>query len=394
MNHINLSDLRHRFVSLFGATPQIYRAPGRVNLIGEHTDYNEGFVLPAAINYSSLVAIAPRAGRIITIRSEHFDECVKIDLDEGLRPVGNWSDYLAGVCWVLKNEGFDSPGADILVSSDVPVGAGLSSSAAVEVSMGYALLKSWGLTVDRKWLALACQRAENEFAGAHCGIMDQFVACHGLEDHAIMLDCRSLEHRAIPISPAMRLVVCNTMVRHSIATGEYNARRAECEESVRVLAEDIPGLRSLRDVSLAQLNDHVEQLGAILCRRARHVVTENERVLKFAAALARGETQALKSLMMESHESMRDDYEVSCKELDIMVEIASRQKGFLGGRMTGGGFGGCTVNLVEAGHAEGFKSSMTLDYFASTGIQPDVYICRASEGASEVTMQSLMNQGT
>ena len=382
-----------RFRTMFGDTPRIYRAPGRVNLIGEHTDYNDGLVLPAAINYSCLVAIAPRADRSFIIHSEHFNQSVAFNLDEPLHRAASWSDYPVGVCWALLEAGVDLQGANVLLSTDVPLGAGLSSSAAVEVSIGYALLSVCNVLIDRNHLALLCQHAENDFVGARCGIMDQFVSCYGEADHAIVLDCRTLAHRAIRIPPALKLVVCNTMVRHSLAVGEYNSRRIECEDSVRRLAAAIPDIRALRDVSLAQLNQHRDLLTPVLYRRSRHVITENDRVLKFASALEAGDFGKIKNFMADSHVSLRDDYQVSCKELDVMVDIAMRQPGLHGARMTGGGFGGCTINLVDGSQAAKFKSLVAEQYIASTGISPEIYICSASQGASELDETSFIELG-
>jgi galactokinase len=390
---ISDANVQSRFQAMFGGIPRVYRAPGRVNLIGEHTDYNEGFVLPVAIDYCCLAAIAPRDDRILAIHSEQFTETVEFDMDRALRPANAWSDYPAGVCWALLQEGFDVGGANISLSSDVPLGAGLSSSAAVEVSTGLALMSSNNFSIDRTRLSLNCQRAENDFVGARCGIMDQFVSCLGEEDHAILLDCRSLTHRAIRIPPGIRIVVCNTMVRHSVAAGEYNTRRAECEEAVRRFATLIPGVRSLRDVSRTQLEQYRGLLTTILYRRCRHVVSENDRVIQFATALEAANLDNMKNLMADSHASLRGDYEVSCKELDIMVEIASQQPAVCGARMTGGGFGGCTVNLVDAEHAAEFKSRMVEEYKAATGIMADVYICKASEGAAEVSHISSVRHG-
>lgn len=355
-----------------------------MNLIGEHTDYNEGFVLPAAIDYSCISAITPRNDRQVVIYSENFQESFEFCLDAVVHPRDGWSDYPVGVFQVFLQSGVALNGVNVLLSTDIPFGAGLSSSAAVEVSLGYALLSNLNLAVDRLWLALACQRAENEFVGARCGIMDQFASCFGESGRAIMLDCRSLAHRAIPLPAALRLVVCNTMVSHEIAAGEYNARRAECEDSVQRLAAKIPVVRALRDVSLAQLNEYRDLLTPLLYRRCRHVISENHRVLRFADALETGNLHSLGSLMANSHASLRDDYQVSCRELDVMVEIAAGQKGVYGARMTGGGFGGCTINLVDSAHAAEFTTQVAAEYFAATGIHPEIYICSASEGAREL----------
>jgi len=352
-----------------------------VNLIGEHTDYNEGFVLPAAIGFSCWVAIAPRENRKLVLHSENFNETKEGNLDDLKRATHNWSDYPLGVAWGLQQAGYRLCGANLYIAGDVPLGAGLSSSAAVEVATGYALLSNSEHAIDRTQLAKICQRAENEFVGARVGIMDQFVCCQGQAGHALLLDCRSLEYRALRLPARMQLVICNTMVKHKLQGSEYNDRRSECEEAVRRLAKVLPAIRNLRDVTMQQLTQHRSQLSETLYKRCRHVVTENERVRKAADALESGDSGILSELMAESHRSLRDDYQVSCRELDIMVEIARRQAGVHGARMTGGGFGGCTINLVDTAHSPEFQKNVSAEYHAATGLQPDVYICEASQGA-------------
>jgi galactokinase len=378
-------DLTNKFRAMFDTTPTICRAPGRVNLIGEHTDYNDGFVLPAAIGFSCWTAAAARKDRNITVYSENLSQSVVADLDR-LEPLTEtaWANYPFGVARALEQAGNRLSGAELYFAGEVPLGSGLSSSAAIEVSTGLALLNISGLPIDRSALALLCQRAENEFVGARCGIMDQFISCHGSADRALLLDCRSLEFRLIPIPADVTLAICNTMVRHELGTSEYNARRAECEQAVRLLAHVLPGTRALRDVTQAQLEEHSNLLSTNLYKRARHVITENERVLAAAHAFESGAIGKLRQLMTDSHRSLRDDYEVSCPELDTMVEIATRQRGILGTRMTGGGFGGCTINLVEAEHAEEFQLRISVEYANEMGVRPDIYLCKASQGAEVV----------
>jgi len=378
-------ELLTSFKARFGTVASVYRAPGRVNLIGEHTDYNQGFVLPAAIGFSCWVGIASRDDRKLTLYSENFTEAHETTWDElGTHGSGHWSDYPLGVAWALQEAGYRLHGADIYIAGDVPLGAGLSSSAAIEVSTGYALLSAAGHDVDRTKLALLCQRAENEYVGARVGIMDQFVSCHGRAGHALLIDCRSLEYRAIRLPANVSLVICNTMVKHKLQAGEYNVRRAECEEAVRKLSAAIPTIRSLRDVSLEQLAESRSLLSETLYRRCRHVISENERVRNVAQLFERGKTEGLRELMAASHQSMRDDYEISCRELDVMVEIAERQRGVYGARMTGGGFGGCTINFVDVEHAAEFQGRVSAAYESATGLHPDIYICEASQGAELV----------
>lgn len=374
------------FQDRFGEKARIYRAPGRVNLIGEHTDYNGGFVLPAAINLSCWVGIAARADRKLVVYSENFKEQVEVELDAiGSWSSNGWASYPLGVAWSLEQAGQRLRGANLYVRGDVPLGAGLSSSAAIEVATALALLENSARSMERKELALLCQRAENEFVGARCGIMDQFIACHGQVGHAMLLDCRSLQWRPVPLPQNAALVVCNSMVKHDLAVNEYNARRAECEEGVNKLKAVLPAIHSLRDVSIADLEKHRDLLPEMIFRRCRHVVTENERVLQTSAAFEKGDTTAIFEFMAASHASLRDDYEVSCRELDVLVEIASSQEGVLGARMTGGGFGGCTVNLVQKDSVESFESKLKREYLKRTGLQSEVYLLEAAQGAQAVT---------
>jgi galactokinase len=378
-------ELLAAFKSRFGNGASIYRAPGRVNLIGEHTDYNEGFVLPAAIGFSCWVGIASRNDRKISLYSENFKETRDASLDDlGSGGVGHWSDYPLGVAWALEEAGYRLRGANLYIAGDVPLGAGLSSSAAIEVSTGYALLSTAGHAIDRTKLALLCQRAENNFVGARVGIMDQFVSCHGRAGHALMIDCRSLDYRALKLPPKVSLVISNTMVKHKLQAGDYNVRRAECEEAVRKLSTALAGIRSLRDVTLEELTQNRGLLSDTLYRRCRHVISENKRVRDVADLFAQGRTEGLRELISESHRSMRDDYEISCRELDVMVEIAEQQRGVYGARMTGGGFGGCTINLVDAEYTAEFQRRVSAEYESKIGLHPDIYICEASQGAELV----------
>jgi galactokinase len=362
-----------------------FRAPGRVNLIGEHTDYNAGFVMPAAINLSVSVTIEPRPDRKLQILSDNFDEEIEVDLD-GPQPVrrGHWSDYPVGVAVMLERAGHRVRGARLRIRSEVPMGSGLSSSAAVEVATACALVANSGLSIDRKELALLCQKAENEFVGARVGIMDQFVALFGKERKALLLDCRSLDFKLLPLPPEVRLVVCNTMVKHELASSAYNERRAQCEAGVKYLSSFLPNIRALRDVTLEQLEEFGRDLPEVVYRRSRHVVTENARVLAAAEALERSELERFGQLMAESHQSLRYDYEVSCRELDLMVELAGKVEGVYGARMTGGGFGGSTINLVDAEHVAQFKQRVSPEYERVTRLKPEIYVCEASNGAEEI----------
>jgi galactokinase len=349
-----------------------------VNLIGEHTDYSEGFVFPAAIDYAATVTAAARDDRKVTIRSRQCSGALDFDLDR-IERCGDWADYVRGVAQQLENLGYRLCGADLEVDGQVPIGAGLSSSAALEVSSALALSSLAGHELGRLDLALLCQRAESEFVGLRCGIMDQYIACFGVAGHALVIDCRSLESRPVPLPAGVVLMVCNTMVKHELSGSEYNGRRADCEAGAKHF-----GVPTLRDADLRGL----ERLGAglpeRLRRRCRHVITENTRVLQAEESLKRGDLAEFGRLMAESHRSLREDYEVSCEELDLMVELALACEGVYGARMTGGGFGGCTVNLVAGACAEAARAQIARAYEARTGVRPEIYICRASGGCREL----------
>ncbi len=380
------SILAQHFEQLFGVPARIFRAPGRVNLIGEHTDYNDGFVMPAAVGFSTYIAIAPRSDRKLLIHSEEFPGNFEFDLDRlPEKRLGAWCDYLVGVAVILQRNGHKLTGANLLVHGEVPIGAGLSSSAALEVSSALAFLSLGKSQMPLPEVAQICRQAENSFVGARVGIMDQFVSCMGKAGHGLLLDCRSLEFRLVPIPLDMQLVVCNTMVKHDLATGAYNERREECEEGVRIFAEWDPAIRALRDVPVEMLEEHASELPVNIRKRCTHVIRENLRTLDTARALTEGDLDRVRNLMHESHNSLRDLYEVSCRELDLMVEAAQGLPGFCGGRMTGGGFGGCTVNLVRQENAEDFAKRIAELYRQATGIDPQVYLCSAEDGAQALS---------
>jgi len=358
----------------------VFRAPGRVNLIGEHTDYNDGFVLPAAIGFAAWAAVTPGDDRVLRIHSAHFSETVELSLDgPSPEPRRHWSDYVIGMAAGLEKSGYRLRGADLEIRGDIPPGAGLGSSAAIEMAAGCALAAGSGHEIGRVELARIGQRVENEFVGTRCGIMDQFVSLCATEGHALLVDCRSLDSRPIPIPPAARILVANTMVRHELATGEYNTRRSECEAGVRRL-----GAGALREVAPADI-ERLAGWNEVVYRRCRHVTRENERVLEAVEALEAGDLARFGRLMDASHQSLRDDYEVSCAELDRMVELARRCEGVYGARMTGGGFGGCTVSLVDAGRAEEAREKLVHDYGLASGSRPEVYLFTPAGGASEVS---------
>ena len=341
--------------------------------------------MPAAINLSAYTSVTPREDRKLQIRSTNFEDEIEIDLDDTtLKARRHWSDYPVGVAVTLERAGYRLRGANLEIKSGVPIGSGLSSSAAVEVSVACALTANSDVTIDRKELALLCQRAENEFVGARVGIMDQFVALFGEERRALMLDCRSLEYKLLPVPSAVRLVVCNTMVKHELASNEYNERRAQCEAGVEHLARFLPHVKALRDVTLEDLEQYGRDLPEVIYRRCRHVVSENARVLGAAEALEQHDLHRFGELMAESHFSLRYDYEVSTRELNLMVALAINVGGVYGARMTGGGFGGSTVNLVDAAHVESFTRKVAEAYEQITSLKPEIYVCEAAKGAEQI----------
>ena len=374
--------LANNFASVYGGPPEIFSAPGRVNLIGEHTDYNEGFVLPMAIDRRTYVAAAPRTDRHVRVRTLDLDDEAEFDLDEpkvGLEK--KWLAYVAGTAWVLRRRHFRLCGADMMITSNVPIGGGLSSSAALEVATGKAFVSIAGTEIEPIVLALAAQEAENVFVGARCGNMDQLTATLGKRDHALLIDCRSLETKHIQLNHLdAEIVVCNTNVKHDLATSAYNQRRLECEQGVEILKKKLPSITALRDVSIQEFAACEDDLPEPIRRRCRHVITENERTLLAADAFARGNKNELAKLMKLSHESLRDDYEVSCFELDTIVELAWSHRAVFGARMTGGGFGGCTVNLVAPQQVTDFGEFVTDEYRKATRIDTEIFAVRADDG--------------
>lgn len=377
-------NLTKSFRQLYDQQPTLYRAPGRVNLIGEHTDYNDGFVFPAAIDLFTWMGVAQRADRLIRIYSENLRENAEFDLD-GERPRPKiWSTYVFGVALACEQAGYSLKGANLLVHSEVPMGAGVSSSAALEVAAGFALLANSGLHLDGRKLAQLCQKAENEYVGTRTGIMDQFASACCLKDRALLLDCRSLEFHNFPLPRGVRLVICNSMVKRELASSAYNTRRAECEEGVRILAQRFPEIRALRDASLGRLLACERAMPENVFRRCRHVITEDARVVEAADALEHDRLDDVREAMAESHRSLRDDYEVSCAELDLLVELANGVNGVHGARMTGAGFGGCTINLVDSDAVRDFQNRVRAEYRQRTGLDPDVYVCNAADGVKLV----------
>lgn len=381
--------IRTYFLECFGDDEGIVvgHAPGRVNLIGEHTDYNEGFVFPMAIDFHINVAARLRNDHRFQIYSVDYGEMVEGALATDIRyhTEKPWANYPLGVLWALKKRGAQLSGLQLAFSGNIPQGAGLSSSAALEVATAIVYQRLTGLRLDRPALAQICQKAENDFVGMQCGIMDQFISAMGKQGHALFLDCRSLSFEHVPLSlENKRFVICQSGVKHSLVDSEYNKRRRECMMGVDVLRQVYPEINSLRDASLEALQVCRDRMDPVVYQRCLHVITENQRVLASVKAFHRGDLERFGQLMNESHDSLRDNYEVSCREIDILVESARLVPGVLGARMTGGGFGGCTINLMEDQSIPEFRWIMTESYLAQTGIEPKFYISTAGNGAEIV----------
>jgi len=386
MNEKKVADtdtLALRFKQCFHRSPTLWaRAPGRVNLIGEHTDYNEGYVFPIAIKHSVWVVASPRSDRLVRMFSENFKEWDDFGLDD-IRPNPQhpWSNYPRGVAHFLQQSGYHLQGADLLVYGDVPLGAGLSSSAAIEVAFALAFKALNDLPIKDVPLAQLCQKAENEFVGMRCGIMDQFVAIMGQENHALFLDTRSLHYEHIPWqNPNICLAIMDTKVKRELVSSAYNQRREECEQAVRLFQTWEPQVQSLRDVSPETFHRHKEELPEPIRQRAEHVIFENQRVLQSVEALRKGDYQTFGQLMRASHASLRDLYEVSCRELDLVVQIAEETPGVLGARMTGAGFGGCAIALLPRQTVSELTQRLLFHYTRQTQRKPDIYITSPNQG--------------
>jgi len=370
------------FAHHFSTPPTfIVRAPGRVNLIGEHTDYNDGFVLPIAIDRAIWIALRPRDDRRVVVHSLNLNKTVEFSLAVLARRESGWAEYIKGVAWALQEAGYKLAGWEGVLSGDVPIGAGLSSSAALEIAAARAFAAVSDLSWEPTSMAKIGQRAENEWVGMNCGIMDQMISAAGRAGHALLIDCRSLETDAVPLPPGTSVVVMDTATRRGLVGSAYNERRTQCEAAARFF-----NVAALRDVSAEQLQalesgDGPASLDELTLRRARHVVTENARTVQAANAMRRGDALTLGRLMDASHVSMRDDFEISSDELNAMVRCARQQEGCYGARMTGGGFGGCAVALVRAEIADAFATAVDACYHQATGLVPNIYVCQATDGA-------------
>ena len=367
----------------------MFRAPGRVNLIGEHTDYNEGFVLPAAVD--KMIAFAVKPNSVGRFRFFAFDlnESFETEVDNIGVSQTAWANYLLGVVAQFRKAGLTVPAFDCVFGGNVPLGAGMSSSAAIEVGMAFAINSMFGLGVNRLTMTKFAQMAEHEYAGVNCGIMDQFASMHGKAGHVVRLDCRSLDFEYFPLDMTnYRLVLVNTGVKHSLASSEYNKRRAECEEGVRILQKYYNGVRSLRDATEEMIEAHRAEFGDVVYRRCSYIVEENERLLAGCKALANGDFAAFGQLMFGSHEGLSHKYEVSCAELDQLVDIARTVPGVLGSRMMGGGFGGCTITLVEKTKVADFEAAVKRNYKTPDGREPVIYEVVIADGAGELRINN------
>ncbi|MDD1792818.1 galactokinase [Enterovibrio sp. ZSDZ42] len=377
-------NVKASFEKIFHYSPtHIVQAPGRVNLIGEHTDYNDGFVLPCAINYQTMVAAAKRNDNIVRVVSVDFDNALdEFDLSKDItfQEGKMWANYIRGVVKCLLDRGFVFSGADISVSGNVPQGAGLSSSAALEVVVGQTFKALYQLDISQAEIALNGQQAENDFVGCNCGIMDQMISAEGKRNHAMLLDCRTLETQLVPVPEDVVVVIINSNKKRGLVDSEYNTRREQCEEAARIF-----GVKALRDVTIEQFNARAGDLNPLVAKRARHVITENDRTLAAANALRGGDIKQLGELMAASHASMRDDFEITVKEVNALVDIVQGVIGKQGGvRMTGGGFGGCIVALIPPTLVDEVKAAVETNYEAQTGLVASIYVCQAKDGAGLV----------
>ncbi len=375
-----------RFREVFDGEPLLVRSPGRVNLIGEHTDYNEGYVLPAAIDKAIYFAVSPRNDQKCHMVANDLRDSHTCDVANLVKSPKGWPNYLMGVVDQLQRNGFTVPGFNCVFGGDIPIAAGLSSSAAIEAGLAFALNELFHFDIDKLTLVQLAQKAENEFVGVQCGIMDQLINIYGQEKQVLKLDCRSLEHEYFPFErDDLRIVLCDSQVQRELATSEYNLRRFQCEEGVRLLQELVPGLRTLRDVDPELLEEHRGAMNPEIYKRCKYVTEENQRVLSACEDLAKGDFSAFGRRMFESHAGLQNEYEVSCRELDILVEGASQADGVLGARMMGAGFGGCTINLVQEKYLDSFYQEIENVYRDKLEKSPRIYVTKIEAGTALVT---------
>ena len=376
--------LKKNFTERFHAAPILFRSPGRINIIGEHTDYNEGFVLPAAIDKAAYVAISKRNDDNIQLASLAFNETYACKISEA-RPLKSWTDYVLGVVDQLSKHGMVIGGFNLVLDGDIIIGAGLSSSAAVECSVIYALNELFVLGLSKIQMVKMAQAAEHEFAGVKCGIMDQFASMFGKAAHAIQLDCRSLEYQYVPLHiEGIKIVLLNSNVSHSLASSEYNTRRQQCEQGVAWVKKQIPEVQSLRDVSPEMLQQHVLPKDELIYKRCKYVLEENLRLLAACEDLKKGDIAALGQKMFRTHEGLSKEYEVSCRELDWLVQYVRNESSVLGARMMGGGFGGCSINLVNENAVDALVEKVSAQYLQATGLTLSAYTVQIADGTERI----------
>lgn len=377
----SIRDISEKFASLYNEVPLLVRSPGRINIIGEHTDYNEGFVLPAAINQSAFVAVSLRNDDNIQLFSSDYKQKFDSSLSELLPTTLGWPNYVLGVADQLMKRGYRMKGFNLILHGEVPIGAGLSSSASIECATVFALNQLLDLKIETMDMVLIAQKAEHEFAKVMCGIMDQFASMFGKKDHVIRLDCRSLAYEYMPMKlEGVSIVLLNTNVKHSLASSEYNTRRTQCEQGVAWVKEHHASVKSLRDVTLDMLIKHVQPRDTVIFKRCHYVISENERLIKGCEDLKAGNISALGKKMFQTHEGLSKDYEVSCKELDVLVDSVKNDPDVLGARMMGGGFGGCTINLVKDHAIDKLTTSVSRVYKEQTGLDLTMYIAQIGNG--------------
>ena len=381
---MNLGSLLTCYKDNFSIEPRVFRAPGRINLIGEHTDYNLGYVLPAAIDKAMYFAVGKREDDRITVIAHDLDERVSWRLGERPDPATGWVAYIYGMVDIMHKAGYPLMGFDCVFGGDIPFGAGVSSSAALESGMGFALRELMGISFDNWELVKMALRTEHEYVGLKCGIMDMFACVFGKQDKVMLLDCRSLEHQYVPFDiTGYALVLCDTKVSHSLASTEYNTRRMQCDKGIQLIRKQYPAVESLRDVSLAQLDSCKTDMDPIIYQRCRYVIEENARVLSVCEALEAGNLEEVGTYLYASHNGLQHEYEVSCPELDFLVDLTRDDPAVLGARMMGGGFGGCTINLVEKNALDAFEERMKKDYQEKWNRDLPIYIMHPGAGVGE-----------
>lgn len=378
---MNSDQIVKKFKEIFKKEPLLIRSPGRINLIGEHTDYNDGFVFPAAINKEIHFAVAGNNLKIFRFFAFDLQESFEMKIEDLKRSETSWANYLLGVAEQYKKGGYNLTGIDCVFGGDIPLGSGLSSSAAIENGFAFALKEILDAQISKKEMIKMAQKAEHEYAGVMCGIMDQFASMTGKKDHAIKLDCRSLDYEYANIDlHDYGILLVNTNIKHELASSEYNTRRKECETGVAILKQYDHKITALRDVPLSLLELHRDEFDSTVYKRCAYVVKENLRVEKAFSALAKKDIKTLGALMYQSHEGLRDEYDVSCKELDLLFDMAKKSEEVIGARMMGGGFGGCTINIVKKDHLDTFSSKITKEYTDITGIKPIIYTVKITDG--------------